>query len=57
MEILLEKLNLFDTLKYYQKSLGKLAATLSEDQKKLCKTTNKTVFLINIHVFLRSVSI
>ena len=44
MEILLEKLNLFDTLKYYQKSLGKLAATLSEDQKNSVKQLTKQFF-------------
>ena len=37
MEILPEK------LKYYQKSLGELAPTLSEDKKKLSKTADKTV--------------
>ena len=53
MEILPEK------LKYYQKSLGELAPTLSEDKKKLSKTADKTVlystfiFFWGLEVFRR----
>ena len=38
------EIKFFDTLKYYQKSLGELAATLSEDEKNSIKHLTKQFF-------------
>ena len=45
------KIKFADTLKYYRKSLGELAVTLSEDEKNSVKHLKRSS-LINIHIFL-----